>query len=106
MVKRVVIIGGGAAGMMAGIVLAEKGYKPIIVEKNERLGKKLFITGKGRCNITNKNINLSRYHGEDVEFCRYALERYDRVFCENFLNKPIRNEDYYESRKSLCYWTP
>lgn len=50
---KVIIIGGGAAGMMAGIVLAEKGYKPIIVEKNERLGKKLFITGKGRCNLTN-----------------------------------------------------
>lgn len=50
---KVIIIGGGAAGMMAGIVLAEKGYKPTIVEKNERLGKKLFITGKGRCNLTN-----------------------------------------------------
>ena len=49
----VVIIGGGAAGMMAGIVLANKGYKPIIIEKNEKLGRKLFITGKGRCNLTN-----------------------------------------------------
>lgn len=51
--KDVVIIGGGAAGMMAGIVLAEKGYKPIIIEKNDKLGRKLFITGKGRCNLTN-----------------------------------------------------
>jgi len=51
--QKVVIIGGGAAGMMAGIKLAEKGYAPVIYEKNEKLGKKLFITGKGRCNLTN-----------------------------------------------------
>lgn len=49
----VVIIGGGAAGMMAGIILARQGYSPEIFEKNDRLGKKLFITGKGRCNLTN-----------------------------------------------------
>lgn len=51
--KEIAIIGGGAAGMMAGIMLADKGYKPTIYEKNDRLGKKLFITGKGRCNLTN-----------------------------------------------------
>lgn len=49
----VIIVGGGAAGMMAGIMLAEKGYNPTIIEKNDRLGRKLFITGKGRCNLTN-----------------------------------------------------
>lgn len=51
--KNIIIIGGGAAGMMAGIMLAEKGYKPVILEKNDKLGRKLFITGKGRCNLTN-----------------------------------------------------
>jgi predicted Rossmann fold flavoprotein len=51
------------------------------------VGKKLSLTGNGRCNITNKDINLSRYHGDDVEFCRYALEKYDRVFCENFFSE-------------------
>ena len=51
--SKVVIIGGGAAGMMAGIVAARNGHNTIILEKNEKLGKKLFITGKGRCNITN-----------------------------------------------------
>ncbi|MCM1209906.1 MAG: NAD(P)/FAD-dependent oxidoreductase, partial [Ruminococcus sp.] len=48
-----VIVGCGAAGMMAGITLAEKGKKVVIFEKNEKAGKKLFITGKGRCNLTN-----------------------------------------------------
>ena len=51
--EKIVIIGGGAAGMAAGIFLGEQGYKVHIFEKNEKLGKKLFITGKGRCNLTN-----------------------------------------------------
>ena len=55
---KVVIIGGGPAGMMAGITSAENGNKVIIIEKNKTLGKKLLITGKGRCNITSSlNIN-------------------------------------------------
>ena len=49
---KVVIIGGGPAGMMAGITSAENGNQVIIIEKNKNLGKKLLITGKGRCNIT------------------------------------------------------
>lgn len=51
--SRVVIIGGGAAGMMAGIAAAGAGHQVHIFEKNEKLGKKVYITGKGRCNLTN-----------------------------------------------------
>ncbi|MBO4872220.1 MAG: (d)CMP kinase [Lachnospiraceae bacterium] len=50
---RVAVIGGGAAGMMAALAAAESGAQVILLEKNEKLGKKLFITGKGRCNLTN-----------------------------------------------------
>ncbi|HIR00075.1 MAG TPA: NAD(P)/FAD-dependent oxidoreductase [Candidatus Scybalocola faecavium] len=53
MENNVVIIGGGAAGMMAAIQAAQNGYKVHLLERNEKLGKKLFITGKGRCNVTN-----------------------------------------------------
>lgn len=49
----IVIIGGGAAGMMAAIAASDVGHNVILIEKNEKLGKKLFITGKGRCNVTN-----------------------------------------------------
>lgn len=49
----IAVIGGGAAGMMAAIVAARNGHKVRLYEKNEKLGKKLYITGKGRCNITN-----------------------------------------------------
>ena len=53
MSKKVIVIGGGAAGMMAAIAAAENNAKVTLIEKNEKLGKKLFITGKGRCNVTN-----------------------------------------------------
>lgn len=51
--SKVLVVGGGASGMMAAIFAARNGQKVQIIEKNEKLGKKLFITGKGRCNITN-----------------------------------------------------
>lgn len=51
--KKVVVVGGGAAGMMAALRIAEAGHTVVLLEKNEKLGKKLFITGKGRCNVTN-----------------------------------------------------
>ena len=48
-----IIIGGGPAGMFASIIAAQQGNKVLLLERNERLGKKLLITGKGRCNVTN-----------------------------------------------------
>ena len=51
--KKIVVIGGGAAGMMAALSAAEQGAQVTLLEPNERLGKKLNITGKGRCNVTN-----------------------------------------------------
>lgn len=50
---KVIVAGGGAAGMMAALAAAEKGSEVLLYERNEKLGKKLFITGKGRCNLTN-----------------------------------------------------
>lgn len=51
--NNVLVIGGGAAGMFAAIAAAERGAHVTVLEKNDRLGKKLYITGKGRCNVTN-----------------------------------------------------
>ena len=51
--KKIIVIGAGAAGMMAGIAAARAGASVTIVEKNEKAGKKIYITGKGRCNVTN-----------------------------------------------------
>lgn len=51
--KNIIVIGGGAAGMMAALAAAKNGHQVTLVEKNEKLGKKIYITGKGRCNVTN-----------------------------------------------------
>lgn len=51
--SKIIIVGGGAAGMTAAIAAAENGHEVHLLEKNEKLGKKIFITGKGRCNVTN-----------------------------------------------------
>ncbi len=51
--KTVCVVGGGAAGLMAAYAAGENGHKVILIEKNEKLGKKIYITGKGRCNFTN-----------------------------------------------------
>ena len=51
--KKCIVIGGGAAGMFAAVMAAAGGLSVSLWEKNEKLGKKFFITGKGRCNLTN-----------------------------------------------------
>ena len=72
---RVCVIGAGASGMMASIVLARGGADVALVEKNEKFGKKLYITGKGRCNLTNAceldDMFANVVHGE--KFLRSSL---------------------------------
>lgn len=58
---KVAIIGGGAGGMLCGIIAARHGHKVSIYEKNDKLGRKLFITGKGRCNLTNACENPEEF---------------------------------------------
>ena len=51
--KKIIVVGGGAAGMMAAVTAARKGGSVVLLEPNEKVGRKLYITGKGRCNVTN-----------------------------------------------------
>ncbi|MDY0234721.1 MAG: NAD(P)/FAD-dependent oxidoreductase [Gudongella sp.] len=76
MSNRIIIVGGGASGMMAAIIARRKGSEVTILERNDRVGKKLLATGNGRCNYTNENINLNFFHGEDKEFIRSVLDRF------------------------------
>ncbi len=101
--SRVIVIGGGAAGMMAATAAAENAHQVILFEKNEKLGKKIYITGKGRCNLTNAceteelfdnictnpKFLYSAVYGFDnmrvMDFfeqagCRLKVERGNRVF--------------------------
>lgn len=85
--SNVVVIGAGPAGIMAAITAASK-HKVILVEKNEKIGKKLFITGKGRCNITNaKDINdFFDYIPGNPNFLYSALYSFTNEDTMNFFN--------------------
>ncbi len=58
--KRVIVIGGGAAGLMAALAACRQGAQVTLLEKKPAVGKKLLATGNGRCNFTNMNLDLDR----------------------------------------------
>lgn len=101
--KNVIVVGGGAAGMMAAYAAAKEGAQVTLIEKNEKTGKKIYITGKGRCNLTNDcdaqtffdnivsnpKFMYSPYYGYDQNMvmslfeehgCPLKIERGNRVF--------------------------
>ena len=97
MSKEIVVVGGGAAGMMAAISAAEKGSHVTLLAPNERLGKKLNITGKGRCNVTNDAglEELLANTPKNGKFLYSAFSRFDgrdaKAFFES-LGVPLKTE--------------
>lgn len=74
--RTVAVIGGGAAGMMAAITAAgAKDQHVVLLERQQRVGRKLLSTGNGRCNLTNLHASPDNYHGEDPSFVREAMEQ-------------------------------
>ena len=73
---RVLVIGGGAAGMMAALTAAENGHAVTLLERQGRVGRKLMATGNGRCNLTNHHVSPAHYHGGEG-FCDHALAAFD-----------------------------
>ncbi len=70
------IVGGGAAGLMSATIVQNKGLRVGLLERNARVGKKLLATGNGRCNYTNIYTSLEDFSGEDVGFASTALETF------------------------------
>lgn len=87
--SEILIIGGGAAGMMAAIAAADNGNHVTLLEKNEKPGKKIFITGKGRCNITNDSDveNLLQHTIRNPKFLYSAFYTFDSGRMMEFLEK-------------------
>lgn len=72
-----IVVGGGAAGITAAISAAQRGGRAILLEGNPQLGRKILISGNGRCNLTNLDADeLSHYHGTQPRFARQALSAY------------------------------
>lgn len=73
---KVLVIGGGAAGMMAAISAKINGAEVTILERNNRVGKKILATGNGRCNYTNVNLTIENYHGNNPKFAYSCLSQF------------------------------
>lgn len=99
----IAVIGGGASGMACAIaakrnkkVVASDELSVGIFERNSKLGKKLLLTGNGRCNLTNKNIDLSNFHGNNVQFAIDALEKLPNEAVRDFFME-IGLHTFYDS---------
>jgi len=95
--SKVIVIGGGPAGMMAALAAAECGHDVLLLEKNEKLGKKLYITGKGRCNITNSGDMEDLFANvmTNSKFLFSAFYGYDNLMVMDFFEQEglaIKNE--------------
>lgn len=87
--SKVIVVGGGAGGMMAAIAASECGHQVTLIEQNEKLGKKIYITGKGRCNLTNASDMEQVFSNivSNPKFLYSALYGFDNQACMDFFEK-------------------
>lgn len=95
---KVVVIGGGASGLAAAITAAWGGAEVIILEHKDRVGKKILMTGNGKCNLTNVSDYHGKYYGEDVERIYSFLDRFSSQDTIAFSDK----WDYIRKRKEMA----
>ncbi len=74
--RKIAVVGGGAAGMMAAVQAAKAGARADLYERNDRVGKKLLATGNGKCNFSNRNMNRDAYYGSAVSFYEKLFSRF------------------------------
>jgi len=79
-----IVVGAGAAGLIASITSARAGQSVTLLEQNNKIGKKILVSGNGKCNIDNKYINTNRFHSQDPGFIEEVLEDYLFEVIEKF----------------------
>ena len=77
--KDVVVIGGGAAGLLCAIEAGKRGRRVVVLEHSETIGKKIAISGGGRCNFTNLNTSADNFISANPHFCKSALARFTPI---------------------------
>ena len=96
---KIVIVGGGAAGLMAAINIKNKDNDVIILEKNDEVGKKILVTGNGRCNLWNEDMNISKYNSSNKEILSkiFTQDIFTNTFnkLNNLFEFKIKNGYYY-----------
>lgn len=86
MKTEIAVIGGGASGMIAAIIARKSGKEVVILERKDRILKKVLITGNGRCNITNVNANISNYFGKNISSVENILNSFNPQDTMDFFN--------------------
>lgn len=84
---KVLVLGGGPAGMTAALAAARAGAEVLLLEQNERIGKKLLLTGNGKCNYTNLELDVARYDTDGPDFVRELIKRYPPKVIIRFLEE-------------------
>jgi predicted Rossmann fold flavoprotein len=92
----VIILGAGAAGLMCAFTAAQRGRRVLVLEKANKIGKKILMSGGGRCNFTNLSIEPENYISANPHFCKSALSRYTQW---DFIAMVERHGIGYEERK-------
>ena len=87
MKKDIVIIGAGASGLICASHIDTNKYNIILIEKNQKLARKILISGNGKCNITNENISIKNYHSSNIEFAKNILNRFTKDQTIKFFEK-------------------
>jgi predicted Rossmann fold flavoprotein len=110
----VIVIGGGASGMMAALVAAEHGKRVLVLEKNKSTGEKLKITGGGRCNVTNAELNVRKFlsvYGKSERFLHSPFSQFSAKDTFTFFEKrglPLvvqaRNRAFPQTEKAADVW--
>ncbi len=83
----IAIIGGGASGMTAAIAAADCGTSVTVFEHMPRIGRKLILTGSGKCNISNVDMKISHFHGNDIKAIQSVLNKCPQSDTLTFYNK-------------------
>ncbi|NLJ88477.1 MAG: NAD(P)/FAD-dependent oxidoreductase [Epulopiscium sp.] len=84
---KVIIIGGGASGLMASIAAQINGAQVVILERMNRVGKKILATGNGRCNLSNVNLDINNYHSSYIKFVNGIINRFTVEQTLDFFNQ-------------------
>lgn len=83
---KVGIIGAGASGVFAALILKQNYIDTTVIERNANALKKIYATGNGRCNFTNRNVSYKNYHGENPKFTISAIKKFDNYDVIEFFN--------------------
>jgi len=96
------IIGAGASGLMAAIQAAKRGHRTLVIDHANSAGRKMLLSGGGKCNITNRHISTSDYFGADNTFCKFALKHFPTSSVKHLLHEAQIETEEREHGRIFC----